>query len=108
MTIKSLSIRFFWYFNCSVLEFISVSSATGMKKPFISSMLLKHYKDENSSLLPGRLADGLNILRIKRYNPPFKSSMKRLMPSLDGFTKSTKCMKERLKQFIVITMYIFR
>lgn len=49
MAIKSLSIHFSWYFNCSVLEFISVSSATGMKKPFISSMLLKYYKDENSS-----------------------------------------------------------
>lgn len=74
MAIKSLSMHFSWYFNCSVLQFISVSSATGMKKPFIARMLLKQYKDENSSLLPGKLAEGLNVLMIKRCNPTFLSA----------------------------------
>lgn len=40
--------------------------------------------------------------------PFFKASMKKLMLSQDGFMKFNKCMKERLKQFFVITMYIFR
>jgi len=51
------------------LQFISVSNATGMKKPFITRMLLKQYKEKSSSLLPGKLAKGLNVLRIKRCNP---------------------------------------
>lgn len=99
MATKSISIHFSWYFNCSVLELILISSATGTRRPYISSTLLKHYKDENSPLLPGKLADGLNVLRFKRYNLPFfKASMKKLMLSKDRFTKFNKCMKERLEQ----------
>lgn len=45
-----------------------------MKTPFIARMLLKQYKDENSSILPGKLAEGLNVLRIKRCNPVFLSA----------------------------------
>lgn len=45
-----------------------------MKKLFIAMMLLKQYKDENSSFLPGKLAEMLSVLRIKRCNPAFLSA----------------------------------
>lgn len=45
-----------------------------MKKLFIARMLLKQYKDENFSLLPGKLAEGLNILKIKKCNATFPSA----------------------------------
>lgn len=44
-----------------------------MRKPFIARMFLKEYKDEDSSLLPGKLAEELTVFRIKRCNPAFLS-----------------------------------